>query len=228
MTGLREATRFAWRVRGRTVQPLMHAVLRPRSDATLVRLGSAYGGWWVPEDRLVAGAVAYCAGAGEDISFDLELAQRGIEVWTFDPTPRAIAYVGANGQALNFVPVGWWDREDDLRFYAPARAGDVSHSAVNLQGTSTFFTGHVDTVAAIAARHGHDRLSLVKMDIEGAEYRVIRSMLKHGPKPDVWCIEFDQPQPMRKVIAAVREIRATGYELLHIERWNYTFGRFRP
>jgi hypothetical protein len=61
------------------------------------------------------------------------------------------------------------------------------------------------------------------MDIEGAEYAVIDSILRLGPLPAVWCIEFDQPSPARKVISAVRQLADAGYDLVKIERWNYTF-----
>jgi hypothetical protein len=35
--------------------------------------GSDYGGWWVPTADVKPDVVAYCAGAGEDITFDLAL-----------------------------------------------------------------------------------------------------------------------------------------------------------
>jgi len=75
----------------------------------LVRLGSRYGGWWVPKSVLTPAAVAYCAGAGEDITFDLALLEHGLRVTTFDPTPRAVSYVTSLGIAdgrFRFAPVG--------------------------------------------------------------------------------------------------------------------------
>lgn len=212
------------RARGRAVQPIMHGILRPRGGP-LVRLGSSYGGWWVPESALKNPGVAYCAGAGEDVTFDLELVSRGFSVWTFDPTPRAIEHVAKVGADLHFSPVGWWSSTTTLKFFAPVVAGDVSHSAVNLQNTEDYFTANVTTVREIAQANGHESIKVIKMDIEGAEHEVIRSLLERGPLPDVWCVEFDQPQPMRKVIRAVQEIKNRGYDLVKIERWNYTFMR---
>lgn len=70
---------------------------------------------------------------------------------------------------------------------------------------------------------GDVRVDLIKMDVEGSEYAVIDSLLAIGPRVAVLCIEFDQPQPLRRVLTAVRRLCESGYRLAKIERWNYTF-----
>lgn len=62
----------------------------------LTRRGTDYGGWWFsPTDELQGGLVV-CAGAGEDISFDVALAAEfGATVHIIDPTPRAVHHVEA-------------------------------------------------------------------------------------------------------------------------------------
>jgi len=214
------------RVRNYILRALLPIWLRPRSVPGLIRLGTPYGGWWVPEEAVQAGAIAYCAGAGEDISLDLELCERGCRVTTFDPTPRAIAHVEAHAPAhghFRFVPVGWWGEEAELRFYAPSDPAWVSHSVVNLHGTRDFFVAAVRPVHLLMKDLGDDHVDLIKMDIEGAEYAVIDSLLEQGPLPGVLCLEFDQPEPVRKTIRAVRKLQRAGYRLVRIESWNYTF-----
>jgi len=201
--------------------------MRPRRRGVdLIRLGTVYGGWWVPPDEIGFGKLAYCAGAGEDISFDLALHERGCRVVTFDPTPRAIEHVRTHApsdERFQFCPVGWWDGDAELRFWAPRDPSHVSHSIVNLQKTDEFFVGAVKPVCALMKELGDESVDLIKMDIEGAEYRVIRSLLGSGPRPRVLCVEFDQPQPIWRTASAVMRLRAAGYSLVKVERWNYTF-----
>src|SRR5690348_3239944 len=59
----------------------------------LVTLGSEYGANTVPKSALKPGAVAVCAGAGEDVTFDVELNNKGLLVYCLDPTPRAVEHV---------------------------------------------------------------------------------------------------------------------------------------
>ena len=60
----------------------------------LERLGTAYGGRYVPRDmKLNANSFIISAGVGEDMSFDLLLQVRyGCEIVLVDPTPRAITH----------------------------------------------------------------------------------------------------------------------------------------
>jgi FkbM family methyltransferase len=215
-------------VRNRAVSSALRALLRPASTSPLVRLGSDYGGWWVPTALLKPGAVAYCAGAGEDITFDLALLEHGLQVTTFDPTPRAVAHVAAvapDNPRFRFEPVGWWDTSTELKFYAPSNPEHVSHSAVNLQGTSEFFTAEVEPVHQIATRLGDTDIALIKMDVEGAEYRILDSLLEHGPRTACLCVEFDQPAPLRRTLRTIRVLRVAGYRLVRLEGFNATFLR---
>jgi FkbM family methyltransferase len=215
-------------VRNRLTHAGVTLLERPVDRQGMVRLGSAYGGWWVPSDVLTPGAVAYCAGAGEDISFDIALLDRGLRVRTFDPTPRAVVHVASHAPdtpMFSFDAVGWWDSSDEIKFYAPRDSAHVSHSAENLQRTQDFFVAPVEPVHLIKERLGDDRVDLIKMDIEGAEYRVIQSLVTNGPLPSVLCVEFDQPQPTRRTVGAIRELKRHGYQLSHVEAWNFTFTR---
>jgi FkbM family methyltransferase len=192
----------------------------------LVRLGSDYGGWWVPEQAISTGGCAYCAGVGIDVTFDVALIDRyDCEVWAFDPTPSVIdAVVGWDTpDRWHFEPVGLWDRESTIRFYAPARLNHGSLSATNAQRTEDFIEARVEALPAIMRRLGHDRLDILKMDIEGAEGRVLESMLSSGIRPTVLCVEFDQPEVPWRTRRRVRALLAGGYVLVRVEYWNYTF-----
>lgn len=220
----------------------------------LVRLGSRLGGWSVPERILSPGAVAVCAGAGEDITFDIECNRRGLRVITVDPTPRAAAHVsavlelassggrgtvtGATYDLRSFVPSrftfvaqGLWSKPQTLRFYAPANPDHVSHSVLNLQGTTDYFEAPCTTLEALCRDCGIEHLDLLKLDIEGAEYEVLRSLADAKVYPSVLCVEFDElatPLDRRffgRVRRAVSRLEELGYLLVDADVSNAVFVR---
>ncbi len=225
----------------------------------LVRLGTQYGGWVIPHGAVHAASVVWCAGAGEDISFDLALIARyGCRVHCIDPTPRAIAHVEAlaqkagrgeamaiNGKAehtygcvstevlerLQFHPIGLWDRDDTLRFFAPRRRDHVSHSAVNLQGTSTYFEAPCRSPRSLMQELQQERIDLLKLDIEGAEHAVLDHLLDERIFPTVLCVEFDYAARGNRKREAVRRLwrlAAEGYRLAWHRAWNVTLVREVP
>lgn len=197
------------------------------AGARLGKIGSDYGGWFLPLDLVRADWICYAGGVGEDITFDLGVIDRfGCQVFAFDPTPRAIAFVECHAKEVknfHFMPVGLWSEDTTLRFYAPRDPAHVSHSVVNLQKTDAYFEAHCRSISSLMAELGHDRIDLLKVDIEGAEHEVIRSMLTDGIRPTVLCMEIDQPAPWRRIASTVRRIRKAGFRLVSVHGWNFTF-----
>jgi FkbM family methyltransferase len=194
----------------------------------LIRLGSRYGGWWVPAGVLRRGTIAYCAGAGEDITFDLELLRRGCRVRTIDPTPRAIEHVASLGirdDAFRFAPVAVWSRTETVRLYAPRDPSHVSHSVLNLQQTEGYIDVPAESLVDLMSRFGDRRIDLLKLDVEGAEYEVLRTLAEPDLVPHVICVEFDQPQPIRRARSAIRDLRALGYRPRRAEGFNVVLER---
>jgi FkbM family methyltransferase len=135
--------------------------IAPRRD--LIRLGSAYGGWWLADSRALQGATVVSAGLGEDASFDVEFAARfDARVVVVDPTPRAVAHFAGiydrvgqgrsvtytsdgclpvesydlsaiRPEQLTLVPTALSDQTGTAAFYAPPDRRHVSHSLVNFQ-----------------------------------------------------------------------------------------------
>ena len=188
-----------------------------KASARLITLGSQYGGWAVPEDLLKKGAVAICAGAGEDISFDIELNSRGLKVYVQDPTPRARKHVESllsayknnkkfpvnNGPEIydltnfnqgrfHFDPVGIAGENGVLKFYVPTNPNHVSHSIKNLQNTDQYFEAECVTYDDYLDSKGIEKVDIVKLDIEGAEHEVIDCILQSPRKPSVLAVDFDE------------------------------------
>ena len=225
---------------GDTLSPLLGtdyvSRLRLRKRTDLERLGSAHGGWVVPLGGLDASSVCYCAGCGEDITFDLALIERtGCTVHGFDPTPRAVAHVEkVTGDVPRYVfePVGLWDEPGTLRFFEPENEKNVSHSLVALHGSERWIEVPVKTLSQVMAQHGHERIDLLKLDIEGSEYKVVDSMLDAALDVRVLCVEYDEYlSPLdggarARIAASMRRLADAGYALVSMQgAGNYTFVR---
>lgn len=204
--------------------------VHPRGD--LVRLGDDYGGWVVPQSLLGKDAVVYCVGCGENISFDLALiANFGCTVNGLDPTPRAVEYVrraAGDEPRYRFECLGLWDVSTNLRFYAPKDPSHVSHSLLNLQHTDTFIEVPVARLSQVLERHGQHQVTLLKLDIEGAEYKVLQSVLDDAIPVAIVCVEFDEfHHPIdrhyrSRIRAALLQLRNRGYTIVDAYSGNYT------
>jgi FkbM family methyltransferase len=202
-------------------------LLDRRADAPdLVRLGSEYGGYAVPRSVVRQGAVCYSAGLGEDATFDLSLIEElSCEVWAIDPTPRAVAFgeeLARREPRFHLVPVALWSEEGELRLYAPRDPDHVSHSALNVQATDSFFTARSTTVGALMRDLGHQRLDLLKLNVEGAEVPALESALRDGIVPPVLCVALEHPSRIRIAIAKLR-LRRAGYQLVWREQAKHTY-----
>lgn len=124
----------------------------------VTRRGTEYGGWWFSPTSDLRGGLVVCAGAGEDISFDVALAAEfGATVHIIDPTPRAVHHVEAVLRRLGqrseakFVPGGaqpphaydvsrvdrdqivlhrcaLWNADTRVEFFPPANPDFISHT----------------------------------------------------------------------------------------------------
>lgn len=140
-----------------------------------------YGGWSICPDGIDARSIVYDVGVGEDLSFAQSLVKRyGLRVWAFDPTPKSVRWFARQPHLpeIQFCPWGiaTQDGEATLRF--PDRTGDVSGSLINdWANCGTAVLVQVRRVARVMAALGHSKVDILKLDIEGAEYLVLRDIL---------------------------------------------------
>ena len=192
---------------------------QPRSDLT--RIGTDYGGWTIPGTSVDSDSVIYCGGVGLDASFDLGLIERyGCRVHAFDPTPSTVQYVRTlDAPNFRFYPWALWSQDGEIYLHSPDYS-DSNFSATNLHHTSTGFTAPCRSLESIMEELGHDRIDLLKLDIEGAEYTVLDSLTV---RPQILCIEFHKHgSRINEMIKAVRQLRSVGYIPVDVDGYNVT------
>lgn len=230
MTARRDQVRrVLWALRVRLKMVVLDGLLRPVRPPQMVRLGTYYGGWWVPAADLPPGA-ALCVGAGTDVSLEVELQRLGHRVYAVDPTPRAVEFVRQHHPDLPLLPVGVWTEEGHLSFRRDETWPDSwSVEDESVVGTSAGSAGDVETfevttVRGLMERIGEPELTLLKLDIEGAEHAVVRQLLDDGLRPASLGVEFDDHRA-RQVLATTRLLRRHGYDLWQLEGLNALFVR---
>ncbi len=157
--------------------------------------GSEYGGWPIVLDSLSRDSVVVDIGLGEDITFSESLMQKyGCHVYGFDPTPKSIEFVRKRlTPNFSLFEVGVAAMGGEATFYLPNNVEHVSGSL--------FSTAHVGkkiiTVPLIAIDDvprviGTDKIDLLKLDIEGAEFDLLDApgFAKTSCHTDQICIEF--------------------------------------
>src|SRR5262249_29838395 len=111
------------------------------------------------------------------------------------------------------------------RFVAPRRDDDVNFTPT-ADPMANAVTAPVRRLSTIAREFGHDRIDVLKLDIEGGEYEVLVDLLAAGPLPSQLLVEFHHGRagrPCRPTAAAIRARRAAGYRLLHQSRRGLEF-----
>ncbi len=97
--------------------------------------------------------------------------------------------------ALILEPRALWVEETTLKFFAPRDSRHVSHSIVNLQNSYSDRGAYIEvrsiTPEALLEKYRLVTIGLMKLDIEGAESRVIEHALAAGIRPRQILVEFD-------------------------------------
>jgi FkbM family methyltransferase len=160
----------------------------------LEKIGTDYGGYALDASRITKDAVVYSLGVGSDISFDLALIQKlGVTVHAFDPTPKVKDWLATQKlpQEFQFLDIGISDFDGDGVFYLPPRQDYISHSLIRArQYSRESIRVHFIRLGTAMKRLGHERIDLLKMDIEGAEYAVIADLVKEKIHVSQILVEF--------------------------------------
>jgi hypothetical protein len=114
-----------------------------------IRLGNPFDGGYVVVDQLSHISAAYSLGIGDNVSWDLEIAKRGIPVFQYDNT--------VSGSPINHSLFKFYQLEVGSRYNLPKK---------------------ITTIQNIMQEHGHqlDHNLILKIDIEGAEWKVFDSI----------------------------------------------------
>lgn len=191
--------------------------------------GNKYGGFYICPDLLNAKSVVYSFGIGEDMSFDNEVLKNyQCQVFGFDPTPKSIRWVKQQDLDKNFhfYEYGIGAKSGPVHFYLPKNIQYVSGSVIghNDLNTKDDVVVKLKSLTDIMNLLGHDHIDVLKMDIEGSEYEVIKDILNNKIQITQILIEFHDrffKNGYLKSREAIQLLDANGYKIFAIsDSWN--------
>lgn len=195
--------------------------LRKGVNCTKAWYGNNYGGFYVCPEFLNEKSIVYSFGIGEDISFDKSIIKNhDCSVFGFDPTPKSIDWVSHQKlpQKFFFHEFGISNKSGLVDFYLPKNPSYVSGSAV-IQSNITLqerVSVRMKSISEICAELGHNKVDLLKMDIEGSEYSVIEDILSSKIPIGQILVEFHDrffDNGRNKTIEAVNQLNKYGYQI---------------
>lgn len=197
----------------------------------LTQYGDGYG--YQLYDKFLEGKkdlVVYSFGIGGDLSFSAALLKRygedGMQVYAFDPTPKSIAYVKnhplSGDSHFHFYPYGLSDKDETVQFFLPENEADYSGSSDFRNGMKTVSIDvQMRRLNTLLDMNGHDHIDVMKMDIEGSEFKAVADLPNCKAKIDQICVEVhdrfykDGIDRLKEMVSTLKKM---GYILVAISK----------
>ena len=200
----------------------------------LVTLGEA-NPWTLCAAGLNPNSKVLCAGAGHDISFEKALiARHGCNVVLLDPSLTGITTVqqeNISPERLKFMSVGLAGQDGILNFALPENSLEGSFHAqpASLSAELQF---NCKSLSSLMSDLKWSHIDLLKFDIEGCEYEVIKEVLEKRLSVKQMCVEFHYgPQfnhTRGDMIRKIMDLCKAGYDLVHHFQRDHTFLQRSP
>lgn len=200
--------------------------------------GNEDRGYHIVPHLLSETSIVYSLGVGEDVSFDEYLMNKyKCKVYAYDPTPKSIIFVKNKNlpSLFHFFDSGVSDHDGDANFYFPENKDNaVSCTTYNRWGYDEKIIKPVvvkmKRLSTLMKENGHTKIDLLKMDIEGSEYAVIKDIIGSNIQITQLCVEVHHRfsgMGIRKTKEMVCLLNQTGFKIAAISdsKLEYTFVR---
>jgi len=185
-----------------------------------VNTGEEFGGWRIYPDAMKSNPLIYSGGIGRNINFDLAMIEKyGAEVFAFDPTPKSLSWIEEKDtpDELNVLPIGISGHDGEIEMSPPRNSNHVSFSRYKDVAESEKFKAM--SMESIMDKYNHEHIDILKLDIEGEEYNVVKDMLELDLEISQILIEFHHrfegfgPDMTKNAISMANE---KGYKVFYV------------
>jgi len=187
---------------------------------------------------LDSNSVIYSFGVGDSVDFELELIEMvKAVIHAFDPTPYTLEWIETietPGQ-LKFHPWAVAGEDGELKLFPRLKKRGKRSKVMWTTDEEQADRERAVTVPAysipsLMKKLGHDRIDLVKMDVEGAEYDALSTMLNSNVYPGQILIEFHHRFPgigKQRTIDILNQLRGRGYGVFWVSHTGREVGLIR-
>lgn len=133
--------------------------------------------------------VAFCFGIGYDYTFEQDLCQKyHMNVYAFDPSLEVVEKMKKDQTPnLKYYPYGLGDMDGKKIWYKP-RFDDYSEFFTFWTDESQAIEMEIYQLETLMNKFGYNHLDLLKMDVEGTEFKVLPAILSNLDIDQI-CIE---------------------------------------
>jgi len=211
-------------------------IVWPQIELETSWFGNKHAGFFVDTKLLNSKSIMYSFGVGEDISFDEKLINSyNCTVYAFDPTPKTINFIASKTQIspkFIFHPYGIHSNDGEILFYLPSNPNHVSGTTSkirndkNREGKTVVVP--MKKFSTIIKELGHEKIEILKLDIEGSEYDVLDDILESDVEINQILIEFHHRFAsfgITQTKNAIEKLNTHGYKIAAIsdQYEEYTF-----
>lgn len=177
------------------IKPL---VMKNFQKVQVEQFGNEYGGFFAYSPKVndqfeIKTVLSF--GIGEDLSFSEDIMKKfNPNIFAFDPTPKSISFVKqhllSKNKKFSFSPIGISDKNETEQFHLPVNPSFVSGSIqVHEKVQTEAIVVQMKNLSTICKELKINKIDILKMDIEGSEFKVIPDILNSGIDFDQLCIE---------------------------------------
>jgi len=186
----------------------------------IAEYGDKGANWTIARDKLNKNTKIYSFGIGDNLSFEEELVKNfDLKVYAFDPTPKSLAWIKKQKFSTNIeiYPFGISNKDGIAYFEPPKKENYISFRMSNKNEKLVKLP--VYKLSTILKKLKEKKIDVLKLDIEGAEYRVIPEILRTKMDIKQILVEFHHRFSgftKRDTEKVVSKLRKAGYKLYHI------------
>lgn len=195
-----------------------------------------YFNYYLDSSLIGKNSIIYSFGLATNIKFEEKLASDfDVNVYCFDPTPVAVNYMkNVKNLKLIYQPYGIWVEDKKVKFYYL----DSEHPE-SFNGSITNYSGNANNsvnlqchkLKSLMSMNNHNKIDVLKMDIEGAAIEVMNNILDDNIFPKQIAVEFEvgenediSEEAFKNfsvgIIKILNKLKSLGYKTYHMPRFS--------